>query len=157
MRIVIRMCTETTLTGGLAWLGRIKPKTLTCFLIPAAHDKVNHLLPVQRVFVLHDAERGQAPVDRVQTQVRSEVVHEVILALRDTDTSVDCQSSVWHPYLAQILNVLDVQRYMKLKVRSHLLRVDARRAQAARLLCRREACIPSCPICTYVTRGREGV
>lgn len=53
----------------------------TCLVVPAAHHELDHLLPVQRVLVVHDAQRSEAPVDRVQAQVRGEMVREVILAL----------------------------------------------------------------------------
>lgn len=55
---------------------------LTCLVVPAAHDKLDHLLAVQRILVAHGAQGGEPPVDGVHAQVRGEVVYQVIFALR---------------------------------------------------------------------------
>lgn len=54
---------------------------LTCLVVPAAHDELDHLLAVQRILVAHDAQCGKTPVDGIHAQVRGEVVHQVIFAL----------------------------------------------------------------------------
>lgn len=54
---------------------------LTYVVVPAAHHVLDHLIPVERVFVPHHAECDQAPVHRVHSQVCSEMVHKIIFVL----------------------------------------------------------------------------
>lgn len=54
---------------------------LTFLVIPAAHHKVNHLLTVERILLIHDTQCSEAPVYRVHAQVRSQMVGKVILVL----------------------------------------------------------------------------
>ena len=78
----------------------------TCLVVPAAHDKVDHLVAVEGVLVAHDAEGGEAPVDAVHAQVGGEVVRELIGALWECETT---SRRRWCVYLAQILDVGDVE------------------------------------------------
>ncbi len=48
---------------------------LTCFIVPATHYEIDHLIPVQGVLVSHDTEGGQTPIDGVHPKVCGEVVH----------------------------------------------------------------------------------
>ena len=56
-------------------------RELTCLLVPAAHDKLDHLLAIESILVTHNAERSEAPIYGIHTQVGSEMVHQVIFAL----------------------------------------------------------------------------
>ena len=53
----------------------------TCVFVPTAHHVRYRFLRIQRFLVFHDAERGEAPVDRVHPQVRCRVVRQVIFVL----------------------------------------------------------------------------
>lgn len=59
----------------------MRETNLTCLIVPAAHDELDHFVSVERVLLLHNAERGQTPVYRVHPQVRGEMVDEVIFVL----------------------------------------------------------------------------
>jgi hypothetical protein len=54
----------------------------TCLFVPAAHHEFDHLVSVQGVLVLHNAQGSEAPVYRVHTEVRSEMICEIVLVLQ---------------------------------------------------------------------------
>ena len=54
---------------------------MTCFLVPTTHDKINHLISVEGIFPIHDAQSSQSPVDRIQAQVSGHMVNEIIFVL----------------------------------------------------------------------------
>ena len=88
--------------------GRTGRRELTCLLVPAAHDKLDHLLAIESILVTHNAERSEAPIYGIHTQVGSEMVHQVIFALwrmRKTASQV-----LAHTHLPKRLDVFDVQR-----------------------------------------------
>lgn len=53
----------------------------TCLVVPTAHHKFDHLIPIQRLRLSHNAERREPPVDGVQPQMRREMVREIVFAL----------------------------------------------------------------------------
>ena len=60
--------------------------TLTSLGIPAAHDPVDELLPVQHLWFAHDFKSGEAPIDTIHTEMGGEVVCErVSLAVECLD------------------------------------------------------------------------
>ena len=87
--------------------GRTGRRELTCLVVPAAHDELDHLLAIECILVAHDAQRGQAPVNGVHTQVRGEMVHQVILALGRGEAVGIRMTACTH--LSERLNVFDVQ------------------------------------------------
>ena len=50
-------------------------------VVPAAKDKVDERLAIEHVGSAQDLERGEAPVNRINAQVRSKVIQEVIFIL----------------------------------------------------------------------------
>lgn len=86
--------------NGGVWLARV--------FVPAAHNKFNHLVPVEGVFVIHYAEGSEAPVDCVHAQMGRHMVCEVIFTLEGF-----CQLSVWARvyrlvYITKGLNICDM-------------------------------------------------
>ena len=56
-------------------------KWITCFLVPAAHDEINHLLPIEGLLPVHGAQGSESPVDRIQAQMSGHMIGEVIFVL----------------------------------------------------------------------------
>jgi hypothetical protein len=54
----------------------------TCLIIPATHDKIDHLVSIQCVFVPHHTQRCKTPVHRIQSQVSAQVICEVFVLFR---------------------------------------------------------------------------
>ena len=61
---------------------------LTGGVVPAGHDVLDHLVAVEGVGAAHDAERGEAPVDTVETEVLRQVVGQVFPLFRGVISAV---------------------------------------------------------------------
>jgi hypothetical protein len=92
-------------------------KRQTCLFIPAAHHEFDHLVSVQRVLVLHNAQGGEAPIYGVHTEVRSEMICEIVLVLQTRWFSFRVQCTHDRSYLSEGLDILHVQRYTELIIR----------------------------------------
>lgn len=82
MCVMSGMCAECTYTSS----NQRSPTEMwieqTCLVVPTTHDKLDHLLSVQRIFMLHNTQRSQSPVDGVHSQMGRHVVDEIIFILR---------------------------------------------------------------------------
>jgi len=56
-------------------------KSMTCFLVPTAHNEIDHFLSVKGIFPVHDAQSGEPPVDRIQAQMSGHMIGKIIFAL----------------------------------------------------------------------------
>jgi hypothetical protein len=54
---------------------------LTHIFVPARHDVSYHLIPIQSVLSTHDAQRNEAPIDSVHTEMFRQVITQVIFVL----------------------------------------------------------------------------
>ena len=70
-------------------VGQIKPnrrertREQTCLVVPAAHHILNHIFPIERIFVSHDAQCRESPINGVHPQVCGEMISEIIFVLYD--------------------------------------------------------------------------
>ena len=58
-----------------------KHKSVTCFLVPTAQDKINHFLSVECIFPIHDTQGSESPVDGVQAQMSGHMIGKIIFVL----------------------------------------------------------------------------
>lgn len=61
--------------------GSVRVKSETLFFVPTTHDKINHFIPIEGIFPVHDAQSGEPPVDCIQTQMSGQMIDKVIFAL----------------------------------------------------------------------------
>ena len=61
------------------WSGR--HKRITCFFIPTTHNEIDNFASAEGIFAVHDAQGGESPVDRIQTQMSGHMVDKVIFVL----------------------------------------------------------------------------
>ena len=56
-------------------------KSLTCFLVPTAQDKIYHFFSVKCVLPVHDTQGSESPVDSVQAQMSGHMIGKIIFVL----------------------------------------------------------------------------
>lgn len=63
--------------------------------------------------MLHNGHRSKSPIDCVEPKVRREVIHQVVIALPEAKSVAMTRRATQNgerEYLAELLDVLDVQR-----------------------------------------------
>jgi len=81
-------------------------KSVTCFFIPAAHDKINHFLSIEGTFPVHDTQGSESPVDRIQAQMSGHMIDKIIFILFSLQSKCEeIEICLWRTDISQRLDV----------------------------------------------------
>lgn len=82
-------------------------KSVTCVLVPTAHNEVNRFISIEGIFLVHDAQGGETPVDCIQAQMSSHMIDKIVFVLFSPRSKISQEIKIylWQTDISQRLDV----------------------------------------------------